>query len=508
MIHVVFNIDNSYKERCITVMRSILAHTKEDVQFHVIGVKDINFNAKCYEKPDISMLKYTNRNGHITMTATYRLFAPFIFKKLNKIIYLDSDLIVLDDIKKLWDLDIKYIGGSVDGLSKYGARKNNLNHTYINSGVLVMNLKNLRKLNYLERIEATQNGKYNLSLLDQDIINIAFEKEIELIPPEWNVLSKIYAETTEEMLEARKHPSIIHWAGWQKPWEFKSLWQADKWAKYEGDKMKLKKAIVLTYAPVTDEEKNLLKNTNIFKIACNNYCADLKPNIRLTADNIVDKCLECDTCPVVSLSFDVHKERVINAYNYPHRRSSLLSCIDYLRFNGYNAILLVASNPDSATSIINYKGIEYFKDYLYLFKYTKDGNMNIPHLTVKDFIMLTDDDKILGITETAPKKILSEKLFTTECRYEVYIDGKNNKSIETGVAVGIILPREFKEKLVRGETEIVCNGLTIKRITDLSYLTPGTVEPKQDEEPLEEVIERKVVKTPAKKKAAAKRKAR
>ena len=88
--------------------------------------------------------------------------------------------------------------------------------------------------------------------------------------------------------------------------------------------MKYKKAVILTYAKITDEEKELLKNTDVFKIACNNYCAELKPNIRLTADNIVQKCLDCDTCPVISLNYGWNTDkRVINAGYLPKRHSSL-----------------------------------------------------------------------------------------------------------------------------------------------------------------------------------------
>ena len=112
------------------------------------------------------------------------------------------------------------------------ARKNKLKHLYINTGVMVMNLKNLRKLNYIERIKNTQTGGYNLSLLDQDIINIAFSEEIEHLPLEWNVYSKIYPEATYDMIEARKNPSIIHWCGSEKPWK-DDVWQADKWRCYD-----------------------------------------------------------------------------------------------------------------------------------------------------------------------------------------------------------------------------------------------------------------------------------
>ena len=265
--------------------------------------------------------------------------------------------------------------------------------------------------------------------------------------------------------------------------------------------MKIKKAIVLTYAPVTAKEKKLLQNTGIFKIACNTYCADLKPDIRLTADDIVDKCLECDNIPVVSLNYDFNKERVISAVNYPKRHSSLLSCLDYLYFNGYNAVLLVASNPDSATCKINYSGIDYMKDYIYLWKYTEGGNFNIPHKTIEDFIMLTDDEKILGIKETEPRKMFTKTLFTDACMYEVCVEGKNNKSIENGLLMDSILPMEFKQRLINGETEFVCNGLTVKRITNLEPVVeaaPETTEEKEEEIVVEKVAPKK--KTVTKKK--------
>jgi hypothetical protein len=74
----------------------------------------------------------------------------------------------------------------------------------------------------------------------------------------------------------------------------------------------MKKAIVLTYANLKKSDAELIQKTDVFKIACNTYCAELKPDIRLCADDIVDKCLSCDNIPVVSLNHDLTKERVIN----------------------------------------------------------------------------------------------------------------------------------------------------------------------------------------------------
>jgi hypothetical protein len=257
----------------------------------------------------------------------------------------------------------------------------------------------------------------------------------------------------------------------------------------------MKKAIVLTYAPLNDEEAELIKNTNIFKIACNHYRAELKPNIRLTADDIVDKCLNCDSCDVVSLNYGWNKKRVINAGYLPKRHTSLISCIDYLMLKGFTHILLVATNPDSATCKINKEGVDMIKDCLYLYKYSKEGNLDIPFKTVKEFIMekLTDEEKILGYKEP-PKKLLDLTVLTDACLYEVSTIGKDNASIENGKLINVILPSELKTKLKQGEIEVEYNGMIIKRITKVTPDKEEKLIEEETEKPVKKIVKKKVKK--------------
>ena len=251
------------------------------------------------------------------------------------------------------------------------------------------------------------------------------------------------------------------------------------------------KAIVLTYAKLTKEETELLRNTDIYKIACNNYCAELKPNIRLCADNIVDRCLECDTCPVITCNYDLEREGVINGCYLPNRHSSLLYCIDWLYLQGYSDVLLIASNPEgTATHKINYDGVNDMKDCLRLYKFTKEGCFDIPYITVKEFLMnkLTDEEKLLGLTEPRPKTLIEKTAFTDAVQYEVHTEGFSNKSIENGNTIATILPFEVKQQILNGESEITYNGLVIKRLTQVEpKKEPVIEEPKEViEEPIEE----------------------
>ena len=230
MIEIAFNIDKNYINQCKTVLNSILANTKSKVHFNIIGLDKFE-NYTCFGVPDVSIIKRNTNYRHITTSACYRLFLPDILP-YKKVIYLDCDLIVLDDIKKLWNYDVDLIAGVQDHLFIHHAKKNNLKHCYINSGVLLINLENMRNIDYKKRIIEAQNPKYNLSLLDQDIINIAFGEEIQHLPEQWNVYGTIYKQTTNEMLSARLNPSIIHWCGENKPFNSNLVWKYELWRKY------------------------------------------------------------------------------------------------------------------------------------------------------------------------------------------------------------------------------------------------------------------------------------
>jgi lipopolysaccharide biosynthesis glycosyltransferase len=255
MIHIVFNIDEKYKELMKVTAKSILQNTKEDVTFHVIGVKDIDIegNFKFYPNPDVSCFNKENLKDYyyFSKAAMYRLLIPKLIKT-NRAIYLDCDTIVRHDIKELWDMEVDLIGGCKD--PQHNFRKK---HTktkgeyYINSGVLLFNLKNIRKQmpDYIEQLIKVQNSGYNLELLDQDIINHLFDKKITYLPQKWNVCAnlcddKYYTEQDyKERDEARLDPAIIHYMGTHKPDKYDDMPFADEFDKVIGRKRILPKVI-------------------------------------------------------------------------------------------------------------------------------------------------------------------------------------------------------------------------------------------------------------------------
>lgn len=210
MIHIAFDIDESYLEHCEFVIASILHNTNEKCRFHIVGLDGYESDEQVsfYPAPDTSEFKV--ESDYISKATLYRLFYPEIIP-VDKVIHLDCDLVVRDDIKKLWKYNPKEIAGCHDCCKGI-----HLSDKYINAGVMVMNLKNLRKNDYKKRLLAVKDkSRYRFG--DQDVINLALD--IENIPQHWNVAAHNFVGQPQECYD-KEHASIIHYNGRHKPWDY------------------------------------------------------------------------------------------------------------------------------------------------------------------------------------------------------------------------------------------------------------------------------------------------
>ena len=105
------------------------------------------------------------------------------------------------------------------------------------------------------------------------------------------------------------------------------------------------KAIILTYAPVQDFEREILRNTNIFKLALNQHAAELKPDKRIITDYVLPKIMENCHESIISV-----RER-LRSYSlrveYPKiefKGSTIIAAVDYLISKNYDEILIVGDN--------------------------------------------------------------------------------------------------------------------------------------------------------------------
>ena len=184
----------------------------------------------------------------------YRTFIPRLFPQYEKAIYIDADTILAGDIGELFDIDlgdkvmaarvdpkvaavpefVKYVENALDVPAK----------EYVNSGVLLMDLKKLRKLHYITKMTDLMK-KYDASLVapDQDYLNVILKGKVLHLPAVWN------AQFGKEM--ADKKVKLLHFNLGRKPWFHDDVeggdlfWRAAKGTGFYGDLMRGKENYTL-----------------------------------------------------------------------------------------------------------------------------------------------------------------------------------------------------------------------------------------------------------------------
>ncbi|OVE67350.1 hypothetical protein CCS79_14615 [Clostridium diolis] len=225
----------------IILENGISKENKEILKGMIRGYDNMSIRFVCPNQY-IYCIKSFKEVENLPIESYYRILIPWILSDYEKAIVLHSDMIAKTDIAKLNDIDIKnYLLAGVRDISFSGV----LNHTpsireycekelklnepydYINTGVLVMNLAELRKCyNPDEVVELIESNKFKI--VEQDTINALFGNKVKFIDMKWNYCTaanegvkfniqlspyKLYEE-----YEKIKEPYIIHFSNLPKPW--------------------------------------------------------------------------------------------------------------------------------------------------------------------------------------------------------------------------------------------------------------------------------------------------
>lgn len=168
----------------------------------------------------------------------YRIFATrYLPQHLDRILYLDPDIVVINSIEKLYNIDFgEYLFAAASHIKEPLLKINEIrlnmpeNGNYINSGVLMMNLKLLRSAqNEKEVYDYIHNFKYRLLYPDQDVLSGIYGDRILPLDPMIYNLSDMYLllynlnpKNFSDRKDAdwvRKNAVIIHYCGRNKPWK-------------------------------------------------------------------------------------------------------------------------------------------------------------------------------------------------------------------------------------------------------------------------------------------------
>ncbi len=258
LIPVFFAIDDKYVKYFAACIKSFINHTSSENQYNIhilhedISIKNqdrikemetenvsISFEnvAKRIEK----IRKKLSIRDYYSYTTYYRMFIADMFPQYDKVLYLDADIIVLDDVAKLYryELGKNYVGATNeqvmvnhDVFGSYVEQVLGISRmAYFNAGVLVINSKQFRRQNILQKFVDLINEYTFVVTQDEDYLNIICQDKILWIDKRWNY------QTSDPVDRDLKDVGIIHYAYAVKPWHSKSIRNADEYWKIAKETM-------------------------------------------------------------------------------------------------------------------------------------------------------------------------------------------------------------------------------------------------------------------------------
>lgn len=186
-----------------------------------------------------------------SLSALLKFIIPDLFPQLDRILYLDGDIIVTSDLEELYNTDLKgnYIAAVIDSGTLYWTNEfiSSVKH-YFNSGVMLMDLKKMREDHISEVLIETKRNLADSSLMDQNVFNIVFNNKIKLLPIQYNFLplslerakskwdinslNKKYGTAYKTESELYLDAKIIHYSSKDKPWNYSEASYAYIWKHY------------------------------------------------------------------------------------------------------------------------------------------------------------------------------------------------------------------------------------------------------------------------------------
>lgn len=236
-INICLSCDDNYSKYAGVVIASILANADDDdnLKFYILdgqissknkekilslkSIKDCQIHFIEIDDKKFEIYAQIKTHKYVTLQTYYRLKIAELLPDIERVIYLDCDMVVNRSLGELFEADLhqKPIAGVLDVRVKRKRKWKNSN--YINAGMILFDLKKIREEKIEEIfVDYTKNNIEIIDTGDQDIINFALKDKIEILPDTWNVQVSNFASRTS----FTKHPAIVHYIGPDKPWIFAS----------------------------------------------------------------------------------------------------------------------------------------------------------------------------------------------------------------------------------------------------------------------------------------------
>ena len=235
-INVCVACDDNYSKYAGVVIASILknANSDDELYFYILdgGIsekhKEEILSLKSIKNSEIKFIdidqslfsEYSKIKTHsyVTIATYYRLKLPSLLPNVDRIIYFDCDMVINSSLKELFNTEMReYLIAGVKDINKRMLKKN---PSYVNAGMLVFDLKNMRVDNTEEKfLSWTIQNAESIKVGDQTIINEVCKNKIKIVHDRWNVQSSNFTNRSSYI----DKPSVVHFVAKKKPWHWASF---------------------------------------------------------------------------------------------------------------------------------------------------------------------------------------------------------------------------------------------------------------------------------------------
>ena len=185
-----------------------------------------------------------------TKAALLKFEIPRILRR-EKVLYLDGDIIVMGDLSELFSVDLGDSYAAVvrdlpQVLFDVPLIDVGIGRDYFNSGVMLLNLKQLRVENVREKLVDEKRRRSNDTLMDQNVLNIVFKDRVLQLPMKYNVLyanlrrswkepgvverlNQLYGTSYRAAQDLRRDAVVVHYSSKDKPWKYFDAPMAKQW---------------------------------------------------------------------------------------------------------------------------------------------------------------------------------------------------------------------------------------------------------------------------------------
>lgn len=165
--------------------------------------------------------------AHVSRMTYARLLLPRLFpNNAGKVLFLDTDILILDDLSALWETDLGgavagAVSDTIDSLLKDGDPRLTTVprvRSYFNAGIMLIDLDRWRSERISEKALEYLAENPDAPYWDQDAINVACDGRWKRLEPRWNFQN--HRRTSISGLHPAERPAIVHFVTGDKPWNF------------------------------------------------------------------------------------------------------------------------------------------------------------------------------------------------------------------------------------------------------------------------------------------------